>query len=56
MTGWPMRLALAVASLAVAVTAPSHWMAILFGFLSGLFASAALYGRIIDKAVDHEPY
>jgi hypothetical protein len=49
MTGWPMRVALAVASLAVAVTAPSHWMGVLFGFLAGLFAAAAVYITIIER-------
>ena len=49
MTSWFLRAALAVASLAVAITAPAHWMAVLFGFLGGLFAAAAVYITIIER-------
>jgi hypothetical protein len=57
MTSLVLRFALSLASLAVAVTAPTQWMAILFAFLSGMFLSAAIYGRIIERAgAEHDPY
>ena len=57
MTSWISHAAIGLGNLAVAITAPEHWMAALCAFVAGGLLVSAAYSWIIERAgAEHEPH